>query len=179
VLTLGKLTHRFIFYKFLLCFCYLLPFSSAYAFQEVDWSEGAELPFGLSRENIYNLPHQEFREAINNGRKHAYRWPVDVTGLLIPYRPFAQFLDEDYNNPLRRWASRLSKAVIPFKNKEELFDWMGLLPYSEKESHQLSIFNGPMKKLYKLNPSGVSLMERKGALGLTFGCVSCHSGQFL
>ncbi len=174
-----KLTHRSIIFGFLLSFLACCPLFSTYAFQEVDWSEDAELPFGSPRENIYAFSEHDFSEAIKNGREHAYRWPVDVTGLLIPYRPFSQFLNEDYGNPLRRWASRLSKTVVPFKNTNELFDWMGLLPYSKGLNEKLLFLRGPLVKHYEKKPSGVSFIQRKGALGLTFGCVSCHSGQFL
>ena len=160
------------------CFFLFLPFFSAYGFQEVDWSEDAELPFHSSRENIYNLPPQDLKEVLKKGKEHA-TVPVDVTGLLIPYEPFSQFLNEEYNNPLRRWASRLSKTVVPFKSRRDLFDWMGLLPYSLKEKKDLGFFEGSKGSLYELNPSGVSFIEKKGALGLTFGCVSCHSGQFM
>ena len=178
-LSLVNLTHRLIIFGFFSSFLSCFSSFPSYGFHEVDWSESAELPGGLARENIYDLSESNLLDAIEDGREHAYRWPVDVTGLLIPYRPFSQFLNEDYNNPLRRWASRLSKTIVPFKNTNELFDWMGLLPYSKESKERLSLFNGPLVRQYEESPSGVSFIERKGALGLTFGCVSCHSGQFL
>ena len=88
---------------------------------EPDWSQGTEI--SSPRENLYNLPDEEFEKIKEEGFVHTLKWPVDVTGLLIPYKPLKYFFEAPTRNPLKKFIFNIAKRKSGFKTFEELDAW--------------------------------------------------------
>ena len=63
-----------------------------------DWSEEAWVEPGTHRGNIYQLDDDDLAEVRARGLQHAYTWPVDVTGIQVPYWPLVTMFDDPSND---------------------------------------------------------------------------------
>lgn len=141
-----------------------------------DWSADYILPDGESRANVYDVSEAQLEQLKNSGYIHAMKYPVTVTGLLIPYRPLLHFMDADTKNPLKKFLLNISKKFAGFKTEAELYEWLGL-----------SKFNGPNAVgIYKMpRPAnqpdsmyvGAGVLTNSHGEGLTFSCFACHSAN--
>lgn len=129
------------------------------------------------RENIYNLPESQFEQVVLEGRRHALFYPVSVTGLMIPYGPLKTFFESDANDPVRKLLYDLAKVVSPFKNMDEVFNWLGLhkfpVSYQPENPNVLPLLTQKEKEL----PMGATLLQTNEGIGMTFGCATCHSSN--
>lgn len=148
-----------------------------------DWSRDVEIPLGEDRSDIYghgeNLP-----EIKREGYIHALKWPVEVTGLLIPYEPLKFFLEEKKSNPLRRFVERMAEARLGYKDMDGLYGWLGLNLYPDN-SVASEVFQIPYptidgtKPYYRMGASLIKAPHAPKSTGLTFSCATCHSGRFM
>jgi len=156
---------------------FFLVFSiQAENFNQLDWSENYRLPVGDNRKNLFSVSDEELLELKEKGYVHAQVYPVEITGLLIPYQPLITFLNADTTNPLKKLFYELSKEVSGFKSERELYEWMNLHP--NKSENETGIFkipypNGKRDQFY----ISAGLINRHGADGLTFSCFNCHSNN--
>lgn len=115
--------------------------------------------------------------AVERGRAALISYPVESTPIFVPYEPFKNFLEADANNPLKQLFLGLSEAVFKIHDLKDFYSWMGLAPYNENES---GIYALPKPHDWeKDQPLGVTLLHTELGRGMTFGCSSCHAGQFL
>jgi len=151
-----------------------------------DWSDKtSQAPGSLNsqiRSNIYRLPDYALKAIQHNGRIHAQRYPVEVTGLLIPFHPLQNFLDGDSNNPLRKIANDFAGKVFGWRSMEDLYNWLGLnnQPTFEQQKLDRNLELQPIpypEGERNLFPMGATLIERGRAVGLTFGCAECHTAN--
>ncbi|MBT3584523.1 MAG: hypothetical protein HN509_06435 [Halobacteriovoraceae bacterium] len=145
-----------------------------------DWGVDAQIPAGGDRGNLYNLNAEELQAVVRAGRLHSLNYPVDVTGLLIPWRPIKDFLNGKRPGGLRRILYYLGRTVSPFKSEEELFSWMGLNDFPEEEGTGATYV--PFPDGYRPErPMGFTLIDRqaKGETveGMTMSCTVCHSNN--
>jgi hypothetical protein len=141
---------------------------------DADWSDKAYIPEGENRANIFNLTESELNQFKNNGIIHAEKYPVEVTGLLIPYKPLITFLESNPKNPLKKLLYELGKDFTGFKSEHELYSWLGISENnSENETgiYKIPFPNGKKDNLY----AGAGLINKNGTNGLTFSCFACHS----
>ncbi|MBH47359.1 MAG: hypothetical protein CME71_04220 [Halobacteriovorax sp.] len=142
-----------------------------------DWGSGARLPESGHRTNIYEVAASELTPLKERGYLHAFRYPVSVTGLYIPYRPLARFMQANERNPLRRFLVNLAGERVPFSNIDEMYDWLGLTDFPKEDAQ--GIFKLPYPNGKRPDyPMGASFIETKDGLGLTFSCAACHSMDF-
>ncbi|MFA6237771.1 MAG: hypothetical protein WC635_10625 [Bacteriovorax sp.] len=149
---------------------------TAQAEYSADWSENAIIPKGTNRANIYNLDAQTLEKMKIEGYKHAMKYPVTVTGLLIPYQPMLNFFKTDFNNPLKKLMLELSKEFVGFKNETELYEWIGLSPFNSPDStgiYKMPYPNGKKDQFLV----GAGLIETSEGKGLTFSCFACHANN--
>ena len=158
-----------------LCFP-ALAFS--YQWGKVDWSRNVQLPDNQPRSNIYNLSHEELKDVKNKGYLHALVWPVEVTGLVVPYKPLLNFLEADENNPLKKLINDMIQSQSGIESEEGLYKWLGLNKYPTPEDP--SVFKVPYPGgVYPKYRMGASIIDRKEGQILTFSCATCHSGEFM
>ncbi len=140
-----------------------------------DWSGQAQVPIGANRANIYLLSNDDFHRAKINGYMTATQYPVQVTGLALPYGPIKNFFDLDYQNPLKKLLASLGHRFVDFQSEKELFSWLGLNPFNQVED-QYSKYYTPRPKGSDPNmPMGAGFVNTKHGQGLTFSCFTCHS----
>lgn len=148
-----------------------------------DWSREAKVPLGETRLDIYqygeSLPEVKVR-----GYKHALKWPVEVTGLLIPYEPLKYFLEDEKDNPLRRLLEKIAEKKLGYKDMDGLYEWLGLNIYPDN-SIVSGVFQIPYPTRddsipeYRMGASLLTAPHSPNSTGLSFSCASCHSGTFM
>ena len=94
---------------------------------EPDWSRSATLPESGDRRDIYSVG-SELPKLRDQGYLHAFKYPVSVTGLYIPYQPLERFMRANERNPLRRFLINLAGERVPFTDIQGMYDWLGLNP---------------------------------------------------
>lgn len=129
------------------------------------------------RENIYGYSSSEFESKVMAGRRHALFYPVTVTGLLIPYAPMKTFFNSAENDPVRRLLFTVAQKVTPFKSMNEVFGWLGVHKYPERDDVRNPNPLPPLTAREKELPMGASLLDSHGQKGLTFSCATCHSSD--
>lgn len=143
---------------------------SAVMAQSTDWSRQAEIPPGENRANILNLPAEQQAASVQRGRVHVFSYPVTVTELTIPYRPFMQFFESRGEDPFRRWLISLSQDLAGFHSPTDVMNWLGLHPFADDDTT-------PVRPEERALGMGATVMEREGAEVLTFSCAACHSAE--
>ncbi len=157
---------------------FLLLFSNTAYSLEADWSEEASLPLAGHRRNIFKVSDQELLKLKEKGYLHALKYPVSITGTVIPLEPLRFFLESEAKNPIRRLIQKISKGQLPFKSLQDLYDWMGLAPYNDNEN-EVGIYRIPYPDGVKPDyPMGVSMIDVEQGKALTFSCVICHTSSF-
>lgn len=148
---------------------------SSLVYAEADWSKDYEVT--SPRENIYQLPKDEFKKTVMAGRKHALFYPVTVSELMIPYEPLKTFFESNTNDPVRELLFKLAKVVSPFKSMNEVFSWLGLHEFpvgiQSETPNEFPVLTAEEKAL----PMGATLRETPDGVALTFGCATCHSSD--
>jgi cytochrome c553 len=142
------------------------------------WEEKHELVLGEARNNLYQLPVHDLPKVQKQGYLHAFKWPVEISGLFIPYESFKYFLNADDVNPLKKWFFNQAKKQVGIKNMTDFYQWLGLYPFPDQFVSSMPneiIYPEGKKPDYYM---GASIVDTKlGAKGLTFSCAACHSQE--
>lgn len=104
----------------------LFVFWGSLSFAEVDWSEAYTNPVN-GRPNPYELSNEELQVYKTRGQIHAQRYPVSVTGVLLPEEPIQRVLNDDSRNPIKLLFNQIFRNVIGVENFNDLFRWAGLI----------------------------------------------------
>lgn len=159
--------------KFLLVTIFMFQI---FANQTPDWSRDAKVELGKTRENIYNLNENELMQIKENGIKHALVYPVEVSGLFIPYEPMLNFFKSDNADLVEFILKLIKKDMSDITSEEGLYQWLGLNKYNDETA--TGIYKIPYPDGHKPNYyMGASIVETKHGKGLTFSCATCHSNN--
>lgn len=139
------------------------------------WERGIEVNF--PRENIYNLDQREFQQLVMEGRRVALFYPVDVSDLMIPYKPLKTFFESDPNDPVRKIIYDLARVVSPFKSMGEVFEWLGVHEFPRDIQNETPNSFPALTQEEKSLPMGATLIHAENGEALTFGCAACHSSD--
>jgi mono/diheme cytochrome c family protein len=143
-----------------------------------DWSSEASLNPGETRENIYQIPKDELERVKEQGYIHALKWPVEVTGVLLPYQAIKYIFEGERKGPIRRIIERIAERRMGDQDMDGVYQWLGLNPFPTKV--ESDIFRIPFpegsRPDYRM---GASIIDNPHGKGLTFSCAACHSGRFL
>ena len=142
-----------------------------------DWSDQAVIPKGTNRANIYNLDPVTLEQMKTEGYKHAMKYPVSVTGLLIPYQPLLNFFKADSGNPIKKLILQMGKEYTGFKTESELYDWLGLNQFNSEDSIGIYKMPYPNGKKDQFSVGAGLVTAKDGSKGLTFSCFACHSAN--
>lgn len=149
-----------------------------------NWDQDYQLP-GLNedftdynRHNIHENPKEFFHYQVIKGREHALVYPVKITELAIPYRPFMNYLNEDDRSVLKNTLFRLTKKKAPFSDLPSFKKWLGLHDYPTDKN---KMFPAPWPELPNEQDKslgiGSTLINKNGAMAITFSCAACHSAN--
>ncbi len=160
--------------------CFPLSIFSNTAKANPDWSEGAIIPQG-GRANIYELKNDEWQSYIKNGKLHTQIYPVEVTGILAPYKPIKKLVDSKPNDPFRYFMQRFAKGVMDVKNFNDVLRWVGMNEYPlETDTGIYSVpYPNDERPDYLIGFSLINRTMSNGhdALGFTISCAECHSSR--
>lgn len=151
---------------------------SVFAKDTPDWSKNASLAPGENRQNIYQVASNELDFLKNRGYIHAMKYPVSVTGLLIPYRPLTHVYQSDDTNPLKLFLLDLTSKQFFLSKEELLYQWLGLSKHNGPNAtgiYKMPYPNGQPDQFYV----GAGIVKRGSVDGLTFSCFACHSNNLL
>jgi mono/diheme cytochrome c family protein len=137
-----------------------------------DWSENAVIP-ATGRPNPYELQDAELLESLRRGRTHGLSYPVDVTGLLVPIRPFQKLLNTKPGDPGFERLRLLLGMSGSFKGFNGMWEWLGLHEYPETLDPAIPV----PPTAQPGDRMGFSRIHRMGAEGFTISCAACHSAN--
>lgn len=146
----------------------------ASAMEAPDWSEGARI---LSpRANPFGLSETEFSTERREGYLHALEYPLDISGVMIPWRPTRIFLDEPSPNPIREILRNAFGGFTKIRSTDDLFAKAGLLPYPRTDAEGADRIPHRGRETPKAR-MGVTVFEREGVEAFTISCAACHSAN--
>lgn len=140
---------------------------------EPDWSPDISLPT-QGRLNPYQMNELEYAQTVHAGKLHTVWYPVQATGILVPYHPLKNMIEKETRDPFRLALQKLFTAFTKTKSLNEILDWVGLPEYP-KEGEK-GIYSVPYPQGQRPDyPMGFTLMHRDGAVGFTISCAECHA----
>ena len=164
--------------KSLICLVTFVPtllMASGYTdVQAPDWTRDATLTHGSNRADIYQVGPQRLKELQTKGYIHALKYPINVTGALIPFEPLEFFMEADHTNPLRKLIRKISGKALPFQSMEEMYKWLGLNPFNDENAtgiYKIPYPEGEKPDYYM----GASILDTPQGKAITFSCATCHS----
>lgn len=144
----------------------------------VDWSRDAVVPEGTDRGDLYGYGDPQLLEAVRmQGLESALVWPVDVSGVLLPWAPMNAFLSDAEGDRQREAFTNLARNALGFGTMEEMYDWLGLPRYP---NHEDAVGVSAMPYPGGAQPGdamGAGRVTRDGVEALTFSCATCHSAE--
>ncbi len=155
---------------------FLFLFLSKVWGSEPDWSESASIPNGENRGNIYGLNPTDLESTKMKGYVHAMKYPVTVTGLLVPYRALLNFMNSKPNDPLKKFILTISRNLSGFGSEKELYEWLGLSKNNGPNAqgiYKMPYPNGKEDQFYV----GAGVIKNSHGEGLTFSCFACHANN--
>ena len=102
------------------------------------------------------------------------KYPVSVTGLLIPYRPLINFLSSGTEGPIKKLIFAMGKKMSGFQTEAEMYEWIGLPKFNPPNAtgiYKMPRPAGQPEALYV----GAGIIKNSHGEGLTFSCFACHS----
>ena len=141
---------------------------------EPSWEEGIAIL--KPRSNPYYLNPSDLREERQKGLWHAHHYPVAVTGMLPPYRPIKNILNDEFKNPIKKWLNHFFKSLTQINSFDQMMLWLGLNEFP-KDNDPLNPFEPGAFSEARPKYIGVSTLERQGAQGFTLSCAVCHTSQ--
>jgi mono/diheme cytochrome c family protein len=148
---------------------------SAFQLQAQDWSR--DVAITSPRENIYQLPAEQFAKKIEKGKRVALFYPVTVSDLLIPYHPLKNFFESDPQDPVRKVLYDLAKVVSPFKEMDDLYRWLGVHEFPRSVQAETPNELPELSAQEQSLPMGATLIQTANGEALTFGCAACHASD--
>lgn len=140
----------------------------------VDWSRDARVPEGTDRANLYGLPGDQLHAVRMEGLEAALVWPVDVSGVLLPYDPMVAFLSDPGDDRQKQVMADAARAFLGFGTMEEMYDWLGLVRFPPVEA-AVGVSEVPYPAgLGPGDPMGAGRVATDLGDGLTFSCATCH-----
>ncbi|MAE58261.1 MAG: hypothetical protein CME69_05230, partial [Halobacteriovorax sp.] len=148
----------------------------SFAYSDADWSRHASIKEGETRENIYELSQDDLAELREKGFIHALKYPVNISGLLIPYEPMINFFKTKDDSLLKLILAKLGETQMGIKSEEDLYKWLGLNKFNDENA--TGIYRIPYPEGYKPDYyMGASIIDTKWGKGLSFSCAACHSAN--
>ncbi len=144
--------------------------------ETIDWSQDASIPAGTSRKDLYGLG-DELEAVRREGLGHAFVWPVEVSGMLLPWRPMANMLAEDASAEAAPLQA-LARQGLGFGTLPEMYAWLGLAPYQASEGAENPYAYDIPAGWEVGDPMGAGVIDTQWGEALTFSCATCHATSF-
>jgi mono/diheme cytochrome c family protein len=160
--------------SFLLFLLISSGFSSASYASDPDWREGT--PVLSPRSNPYSLSEADFLAARLSGLRMTLEYPVEVSGILMPWRPVKNFIEKPQIDPLHLLLQTIFKTVSHIKTTDELFQKIGLNPYPSLPQEFPFDIPAHSNSSYSVR-MGVTLFKKNQTEVFTLSCAACHTSN--
>lgn len=159
-----------------LCFISLPSYAEINEMWELpDWSADSRIEASEGRPNPYLLSDSGYQVFNKQGRLHALWYPVDVTGLKIPFRPIQQLVTPG-RNPFKKLVLKLAEASFDFSTLDDLYREMGLASYPTQENQESPTYYVPFVDGKKPDVRmGITTVKTPHSEYVTASCTACHS----
>lgn len=159
-------------------FCIFLALNIANANVSTDWSRDAFIPLGQNRANIAEIEDEKkWQKMIQEGTLHALRYPVEVSGLFIPYGPFKKILSPEHSDIVRDILLAIGAPFTGFRNEVEFYEWLGLHRFNPPDARGIYRIPYPSGEYEEDAFMGAEKLATSMGEGLTFSCATCHSAS--
>lgn len=140
-----------------------------------DWGREFPVPDN-GRPNPYSATDAELPGLIRAGRLHALHYPIEITGILLPYVPVRRFLEAESRDPLRQLLQRAVAGLNRMRHFDDLERWLGLHSYPEDEGIGPYFIpfkdgNRPERRM------GLTLIDSPNGTAFTVSCAQCHTSN--
>ncbi|MEZ4266421.1 MAG: hypothetical protein R3F39_08585 [Myxococcota bacterium] len=139
-----------------------------------DWSRDARLPAAGSRKDIYNQG-DALPAVATRGLGHTLDWPVDVTGILLPWRPLSAVMTAGSSNPQAVPVQNVLRKALGFGTIDEMNAWLGMAR-SDGTREALPGILWP-ERVKAGDFLGLSTLPTPNGDGLTISCAICHTAE--
>ena len=146
---------------------------------EPEWRKGEVVPPG-GRPNPYGLAPAELSDSVRRGRRFALDYPVQTTGLQIPFATLERTFSPGPKPPALAIVRGAIRQQYGFDTLEGLEHWLGLAPYPNEEG--TGAFFVPFAQGQR--PAGAmgrtvfATPVSPGQSALTYSCAACHADSF-
>lgn len=147
--------------------------TSAHA-TEPDWREGVRIH--SPRTNPHELERETFANAKKQGIHHTLQYPVEISGIFIPWRPFRQYFEEPAKNSVRAALKSLFGDLSKIRSAGDVFKLIGLQRYPETD-WEASAELPKQQSGHPMPYLGVTLRKVFDAEALTVSCAVCHTSN--
>jgi mono/diheme cytochrome c family protein len=131
-----------------------------------DWSEGATVD--APRSNIFELDEDDLAAAREEGLAAVWSWPIDISGVLLPYGALTRFFSGAESDPRLAAVQSAARATIGFGTMDEMYDWLGLPRVQPGDAL-------PAASGYAVGDAlGAGVVDTRWGEALTFSCAACH-----
>ena len=139
-----------------------------------DWSRAAKLPESGSRADIYRLG-AALPAVVTRGIGHSLDWPVEVSGMLLPWKSLATLFDDNASDDTTLALQAASRQFLGFGTLSEMYDWLGLARYDGSAE----VYPGVAwpAGVATGRPLGVSQVQRPEGLAMSYSCATCHTAE--
>lgn len=140
-----------------------------------NWKPNATLDFASkrftsnNRANIHGLTPTDLDAAIKRGSKHVVSYPFEET-ITVPVSSLNFVYAEGPASP------NMFSVFSPFRTYDEMYDWLGLHEFAEGQQ-AISPNYVPANPNAEKHRIGVTIIDKYGQDGLTFGCAACHAAN--
>lgn len=139
-----------------------------------DWSRDAKLPDEGHRRDIYGLG-AELNAVRARGHEHSLVWPVNVSGILLPWQPVQNLFADDATDAEIQNLQSLSRRVLGFGTLTEMFNWVGLPRSDGRREAEPGV---PWPEWVKEDsPLGFGTIDTSLGESMTFSCALCHTAN--
>jgi len=141
--------------------------------ERADFSADARLPASGDRRDIYGLG-DAMNEVARRGIAHTLWWPVDVSGVLLPWRPMVTLFEPGTEDPATESAQALARQALGFGDLDEMYAWLGLARASGPEAWPGVAWPDGVETG---DPLGVGRVETELGAAMSFSCATCHTAD--
>lgn len=139
-----------------------------------DWSANASLPESGNRADIYQLG-PALGDVRARGFEHFLKWPVSVSGVLLPNRPMQALLDPNTTSTRTHDLQSAARRFLGFGTTPEMYEYLGLPTRDANPEAQPGV---PWPDWVKPGDSlGVGTVNTPEGEAMTFSCATCHAAN--
>ncbi len=111
----------------------------------------------------------------SEGLSHALVWPVDVSGVLLPWPPLNKMLDPNATDDTTLALQATARDALGFGTTDEMYDWLGLARFDGSVEAMPGV--AWPSSMRSGDAMGAGIVQTQWGEALTFSCAACHTAN--